>query len=98
MKVRTLRMGAVYNCDITLEEYLEKSHNKTASLIAASCKSAAVFSDVTEDVKMDMYEYGKHLGLAFQVSRSQPHFASLSCPFIRPFQHLSWSNHHFQFA
>ena len=27
--------GALYNVDITLEEYLEKSHNKTASLIAA---------------------------------------------------------------
>jgi len=59
--------GALYNVDITLEEYLEKSHNKTASLIAASCKSAAVFSGVSEDIKVDMYEYGKHLGLAFQV-------------------------------
>lgn len=59
--------GALYNVDITLEEYLEKSHNKTASLIAASCKSAAVFSEVAEDIKVDMYEYGKHLGLAFQV-------------------------------
>ena len=59
--------GALFNCDLTLEDYLEKSHNKTASLIAASCKSAAVFSGVSEDIKEDMYEYGKHLGLAFQV-------------------------------
>ena len=59
--------GALFNCDVTLEGYLEKSHNKTASLIAASCKSTAVFSEVSEDVKMDMYEYGKHLGLAFQI-------------------------------
>ena len=59
--------GALFYCDLTLEEYLEKSHNKTASLIAASCKSAAVFSECTESVKVDMYEYGKHLGLAFQV-------------------------------
>ena len=59
--------GLLFNCDVTLEDYLEKSHNKTASLIAASCKSAAVFSEVSEDVKEDMYEYGKHLGLAFQV-------------------------------
>jgi len=59
--------GALFNCDLTLDEYLEKSHNKTASLIAASCKSAAVFSEVSESVKVDMYEYGKHLGLAFQV-------------------------------
>ena len=59
--------GALFNCDVTLEGYLEKSHNKTASLIAATCKSAAVFSEVSEDIKVDMYEYGKHLGLAFQV-------------------------------
>lgn len=59
--------GALFNCDLTLDQYLEKSHNKTASLIAASCKSASVFSDCTESVKVDMYEYGKHLGLAFQV-------------------------------
>lgn len=59
--------GSLYNVDVTLEEYLEKSHNKTASLIAASCKSAAVFSGVSDDIKVDMYEYGKHLGLAFQV-------------------------------
>lgn len=45
----------------------EKSFFKTASLIAASCKSAAVFSGVSEEIKNDMYEYGKHLGLAFQV-------------------------------
>lgn len=56
-----------FNCDITLDEYLDKSFYKTASLIAASCRSAAVFSDVPEDVKEAMFQYGKHLGLAFQV-------------------------------
>lgn len=45
----------------------DKSFFKTASLIAASCKSAAVFSGASEELKNDMYEYGKHLGLAFQV-------------------------------
>ena len=45
--------GMLFNCDVTLENYLEKSHNKTASLIAASCKSAAVFSEVSEDIKVE---------------------------------------------
>jgi len=57
----------LYNCDVTLDEYLEKSFYKTASLIAASCRSAAVFSEVPEEVKGAMFDYGKHLGLAFQV-------------------------------
>lgn len=45
----------------------DKSFYKTASLIAASCKSASVFSGCDEALKQDMYDYGKHLGLAFQV-------------------------------
>jgi len=46
---------------------MDKNFYKTASLIAASCKSAAVFSDCSQDVKDSMFEYGRHLGLAFQV-------------------------------
>lgn len=45
----------------------DKSFYKTASLIAASCRSAAVFSECDEEVKLAMYNYGKHLGLAFQI-------------------------------
>mmetsp|Transcript_68415 Transcript_68415/g.216515 ORF Transcript_68415/g.216515 Transcript_68415/m.216515 type:complete len:233 (-) Transcript_68415:287-985(-) len=58
---------SLFDCDVTMEEYLDKSFYKTASLIAASCRSAAVFSDVDEEVKEAMFNYGKHLGLAFQV-------------------------------
>lgn len=46
---------------------MDKSFYKTASLIAASCRSASVFSDSPVEVKEAMYAYGKHLGLAFQV-------------------------------
>ena len=49
------------------QAYLDKSFYKTASLIAASCRSSAIFSGVGEDVKSAMYEYGRHLGLAFQI-------------------------------
>eukprot|EP00238_Polyblepharides_amylifera_P009695 CAMPEP_0196579302 /NCGR_PEP_ID=MMETSP1081-20130531/19844_1 /TAXON_ID=36882 /ORGANISM="Pyramimonas amylifera, Strain CCMP720" /LENGTH=349 /DNA_ID=CAMNT_0041898835 /DNA_START=340 /DNA_END=1389 /DNA_ORIENTATION=+ len=57
----------LFDCDVTLETYMEKSFYKTASLIAASCRSAAVFSGMDEELKEDMFNYGKHLGLAFQV-------------------------------
>jgi all-trans-nonaprenyl-diphosphate synthase len=59
--------GNLYNPSITMDDYLVKSFNKTATLIAASCKSAAVFSGVIPSMCDDMYNYGKHLGLAFQV-------------------------------
>ena len=59
--------ASLFDIDVTLERYLEKSFFKTASLIAASCRGAAVFSNCAEEEKTAMYEYGKHLGLAFQV-------------------------------
>ncbi|KAI9385692.1 hypothetical protein POPTR_011G099500v4 [Populus trichocarpa] len=61
--------------DITLEflHYaiyyliLKNSYYKTASLIAASTKGAAIFSGVDSNVCVLIYEYGKNLGLSFQV-------------------------------
>ena len=57
----------VFDSSTTFEEYMDKNFYKTASLIAASCKSAAVFSGCSQEVKDSMFEYGRHLGLAFQI-------------------------------
>ena len=43
-----------FDTDITLQQYLDKSFYKTATLIAASCKSAAAFSDVPVEVLHSM--------------------------------------------
>ncbi|KAI3996834.1 hypothetical protein MKX01_021110 [Papaver californicum] len=59
--------SSLFDCDVTLEEYLTKSYFKTASLIAASTKGAAIFSGVERNICEQMYEYGKNLGLSFQV-------------------------------
>lgn len=59
--------GSLFDTEVTLEQYLDKSFYKTASLVAASCRSSAVFSNMDEQQKEAMYAYGKHLGLAFQV-------------------------------
>jgi all-trans-nonaprenyl-diphosphate synthase len=59
--------ASLFDTEVTLQQYLDKSFYKTASLIAASCRSSAVFSDMPVDQKEAMYAYGKHLGLAFQV-------------------------------
>ena len=56
-----------YDTSLTIPEYMDKSFYKTATLIAASCKSAAVFSGLSQQDKDSMFEYGRHLGLAFQV-------------------------------
>jgi len=61
------QIGSLFDTGVTLQQYSDKSYYKTATLIAASCKSAAVFSGVSPEVKEQMFEYGRHLGLAFQV-------------------------------
>lgn len=59
--------SSLFDCDVELEEYLIKSYYKTASLIAASTKGASIFSGVDSDVSEQMYQFGKNLGLSFQV-------------------------------
>lgn len=59
--------SSLFDCDVTLEEYLLKSYYKTASLISASTKSAAIFSGVDSSICEQMFEYGRNLGLSFQV-------------------------------
>ncbi|MBW4521092.1 MAG: solanesyl diphosphate synthase [Scytolyngbya sp. HA4215-MV1] len=56
-----------FACNLSIEAYLEKSYYKTASLIANSSKAAAVLSDASSEMANDLYQYGRHLGLAFQI-------------------------------
>nr|YP_010904288.1 prenyl transferase [Catenella fusiformis]WCH57539.1 prenyl transferase [Catenella fusiformis] len=56
-----------FNTDISIDEYIEKSFYKTASLIAASCKGAAMLNNSNTNIQSNFYLYGKHLGLAFQI-------------------------------
>jgi all-trans-nonaprenyl-diphosphate synthase len=56
-----------FSTELTIDEYLEKSYYKTASLLANSAKAAAVLSDVPRALAEDLYRYGRHLGLAFQI-------------------------------
>nr|YP_010851633.1 Prenyl transferase [Echinothamnion hystrix]WGH14528.1 Prenyl transferase [Echinothamnion hystrix] len=52
---------------ISIEEYIEKSFYKTASLIACSCKATTILNKNSKETQNDFYLYGKHLGLAFQI-------------------------------
>ena len=51
-----------------MEGYLRKNFYKTASLMANSCKSAALLQgNVSPEVVDAAYRYGKHIGVAFQL-------------------------------
>lgn len=56
-----------FNYNISMEEYIEKSFYKTASLLACSCKATVMLSNNIDIKKNNFYLYGKHIGLAFQV-------------------------------
>ncbi len=56
-----------FDTSLTLDAYLDKSYYKTASLMANSAKSAAILSDASAEVIDSLYNYGKYLGLAFQI-------------------------------
>ena len=51
----------------TFSKYINKSYCKTASLIANSSKAAGVLSDLDQEKLTALYEFGKNIGLAFQV-------------------------------
>lgn len=50
-----------------IERYKEKSYCKTASLIANSLASTAVLADREEQFETMAFQFGKNLGIAFQI-------------------------------
>ncbi len=56
-----------FSSEQSLSSYLEKSYCKTASLIANSSRAAGVLSELEDDKLKLLYNFGKQLGLAFQV-------------------------------
>ncbi|KAK5693770.1 coq1 putative hexaprenyl diphosphate synthase [Elasticomyces elasticus] len=53
--------------DETITYYLQKTYLKSASLISKSCRAAALLGDHSVEVVEAAYQYGKNLGLAFQL-------------------------------
>ncbi|WP_420321143.1 polyprenyl synthetase family protein [Flagellimonas sp.] len=53
--------------DVTIPEYLKMIECKTAVLVAAAMKMGAVIGKASEDDTNAIYEFGKNLGIAFQL-------------------------------
>ncbi|XP_068321088.1 solanesyl diphosphate synthase 3, chloroplastic/mitochondrial-like isoform X1 [Pyrus communis] len=63
----TMQMTTTSDQRCSMEYYIQKTYYKTASLISNSCKAIAILAGHTTEVAMLAYEYGKNLGLAFQL-------------------------------
>lgn len=53
--------------DIDEDTYYEIIRKKTASLIASCCANGAISANVSGEVVESMYQFGKNLGMAFQI-------------------------------
>ena len=63
-----VRQGVThFDTTLSIDDYIEKSFYKTASLIAASCQGTTMLSNKHKIIQNNFYLYGKHLGLAFQI-------------------------------
>lgn len=51
----------------TITYYLQKTYLKSASLISKSCRAAALLGEHPQEIVEAAYQYGKNLGLAFQL-------------------------------
>ncbi|KAI3455973.1 hypothetical protein Pfo_012636 [Paulownia fortunei] len=63
----TMQMTTTSDQRCSMEYYMQKTYYKTASLISNSCKAIALLAGQTAEVSILAYEYGKNLGLAYQL-------------------------------
>ncbi|XP_074269594.1 solanesyl diphosphate synthase 3, chloroplastic/mitochondrial [Silene latifolia] len=63
----TMQMTTTSEQRLNMEYYMQKTYYKTASLISNSCKAIALLAGQTAEVATLAFEYGKNLGLAFQL-------------------------------
>ena len=64
---QALDMGFEERFDVSEDEYMEMIFKKTGALIAAATKAGAIMGGASDEVIDAMYEYGRLIGLAFQI-------------------------------
>lgn len=63
-----LQLLSIGNLDITEEQYYKIIQNKTAQLFEAGCELSALISCDDKSIIAKMANYGKYLGMAFQIA------------------------------
>ncbi|AIQ44851.1 heptaprenyl diphosphate synthase [Paenibacillus sp. FSL R7-0273] len=61
------QMEHAFDYDLTLEQYLEKSLNKTAMLMATCLRVGALSTESPDEVAQLLYRFGEALGMSFQI-------------------------------
>jgi len=63
-----LQMKNQRNPHLTQDDYFQIVHSKTAVLMQAACESGAILADASQEVIESVSNYGKHMGIAFQIA------------------------------
>lgn len=61
------QLSHLFDYNVTIDEYLEKSRNKTAQLMATCLKIGAQSAGAEENIAELLYSFGEKLGMAFQI-------------------------------
>ncbi|MGL4336681.1 MAG: polyprenyl synthetase family protein [Turicibacter sp.] len=56
-----------FNFDLTIDEYIEKSYQKTGTLIATSLMIGGLLADVSPETLTNLEDIGKNIGIAYQL-------------------------------
>ncbi|TNV82886.1 hypothetical protein FGO68_gene14757 [Halteria grandinella] len=56
-----------YNIDEYFNSYIAKTYYKTASMISLGCRGLGIIYDLDIDAQRKLFDFGAHLGIAFQV-------------------------------
>jgi octaprenyl-diphosphate synthase len=62
-----MQLTNVKHPDLSESQYMEVIHNKTAMLFEAASHTGALLAGASNDQEIALRDYGKHLGLAFQL-------------------------------
>ncbi|KAK2854492.1 hypothetical protein Q7C36_006361 [Tachysurus vachellii] len=71
-----MQLGSKENENERFKHYLEKTFKKTASLIANSCKAVSILVNSDPEVHEIAYQYGRNVGIAFQLVDDMLDFTS----------------------
>jgi solanesyl diphosphate synthase len=79
-----MQMKGTSSTESRLTYYLRKNYFKTGSLMANSCRSAALLGGYSQEAVDCSYLYGKHIGMAFQLVDDVLDFAGSTATMGKP--------------
>ncbi|XP_046446352.1 all trans-polyprenyl-diphosphate synthase PDSS1-like [Daphnia pulex] len=79
-----MQLDGSANAEERFEHYLEKTFKKTASLIANSCQAVSVLAGASSATQTSAFQFGRQLGMAFQLVDDLLDFVSTSAQLGKP--------------